>query len=127
MLRSAEGTAAVPSKRTGGVDVSRLALGAVHRVRRRVGRIAGRPLRGAWARSDAGRGHSDGTYEMLALETETRLPKIEDDLDRLPVLVVQGIPVLLTGDFNSPSFHDGVCCRTIASDSIAFPVEWPVS
>ena len=50
--------------------------------------------------------------EVLALETETRLPKLEDALDRLPALVADGIPVLLTGDFNSPSFHDGVCCRT---------------
>lgn len=65
--------------------------------------------------------------EVLALETETRLPKIEDALTRLPELVEQGIPVLVTGDFNSPSFHDGVCCRTVTSDPVAFPVEWPVS
>ena len=54
--------------------------------------------------------------EVLELERDLRLPDIDDELDALPPLAARGIPVFLTGDFNSPSHLDG-----------AHGVEWPVS
>ena len=45
--------------------------------------------------------------DIQAIEEETRLPGLEAHLARLPALVTAGIPVFLTGDFNSPSHLDG--------------------
>jgi endonuclease/exonuclease/phosphatase family metal-dependent hydrolase len=54
--------------------------------------------------------------EVVALEERVRLPAIEQQVDELPQLAQQKIPVFLTGDFNSPSHLDG-----------AHGIEWPVS
>ena len=43
---------------------------------------------------------------VLALERSTRLPAIQRQLDVLPDLAASGVPVFLTGDFNSPSHLD---------------------
>ena len=54
--------------------------------------------------------------EVIALEEARRLPAIQPQLEGLPPLAESGIPVFLTGDFNSPSHHD-----------LAHGVDWPVS
>jgi hypothetical protein len=54
--------------------------------------------------------------QVLRLENELRLPDIQDEVRGLPPLAARGIPVFLTGDFNTPSHLDA-----------AHGVEWPVS
>lgn len=54
--------------------------------------------------------------EVLALENDLRVPAIQDEVNGLPPLAARGIPVFLTGDFNTPSHLDG-----------AHGVAWPVS
>jgi endonuclease/exonuclease/phosphatase family metal-dependent hydrolase len=54
--------------------------------------------------------------DVVALEEDVRLPAIQPQLEGLPPLADRGIPVFLTGDFNSPSHHD-----------LAHGVDWPVS
>jgi endonuclease/exonuclease/phosphatase family metal-dependent hydrolase len=55
------------------------------------------------------------TRAVLKLERETRLPEIKPYLKPLSRLARRGVPVFLTGDFNSPSHLD-------------WPnLEWPVS
>jgi hypothetical protein len=54
--------------------------------------------------------------QVLQLENELRVPDLQDELQGLPPLAARGIPVFLTGDFNTPSHLDG-----------AHGVAWPVS
>lgn len=65
--------------------------------------------------------------EVLALEEETRLAALQPWLDRLPELVAAGIPVILTGDFNTPSALDWTEASAVARDQILYPLAWPVS
>lgn len=65
--------------------------------------------------------------EVLALENETRLPALAQQLKVLPPLVAQGIPVFLTGDFNTPSHLDWTDDMTKAREQVKFPLAWPVS
>lgn len=64
--------------------------------------------------------------EVMTLERETRLAMLEAHLDRLPGLVSEGIPVVLTGDFNTPSHLDAQCCTTGADGPLDSPLAWPV-
>ncbi len=59
---------------------------------------------------------------VLALERSTRLPAIQRQLDVLPGLAASGVPVFLTGDFNSPSHLDW----TPAVDAVREQVRYPV-
>ena len=70
--------------------------------------------------------------EVLDNETATRLPEAEALITGLKPLIDKGIPLILTGDFNSPSWRDwtktAVAARPVlANGALAFPVEWPVS
>lgn len=65
--------------------------------------------------------------EVLALENDTRLPALAPQLKALPSLVAQGIPVFLTGDFNTPSHLDWTKGMTGVRDQVKFPMPWPVS
>lgn len=65
--------------------------------------------------------------EVLALETETRLPAIARQLEVLPGLAASGIPVVLTGDFNAPSHLDWTEAVAASRPAVRFPVAWPVS
>lgn len=65
--------------------------------------------------------------EVLALEAETRLPAIEPHLPVWAKVAKSGIPVLLTGDFNSPSFRDWTEEVAATRGQVKYPVEWPVS
>lgn len=64
---------------------------------------------------------------VLALERQARLPAIQPQLEGLPPLAREGIPVFLTGDFNSPSYLDWTDEADAARDDMPYPVEWPVS
>ena len=64
---------------------------------------------------------------VLALERSTRLPAIQRQLDVLPDLATSGVPVFLTGDFNSPSHLDWTPAVDAVRDEVRYPVVWPVS
>src|SRR5262245_33457351 len=65
--------------------------------------------------------------EVLDLERTTRLPAIQRELQVLPDLAAEGIPVFLTGDFNSPSHLDWTPAVDAVRDEVRYPVEWPVA
>jgi hypothetical protein len=65
--------------------------------------------------------------ELRALEESVRLPAIHDQLAALPGLLRAGIPVFLTGDFNSPSHLDWTPAVAAVRPEVRFPFDWPVS
>ena len=65
--------------------------------------------------------------DVLALETSTRLPAIQDQLAVLPPLAASGMPTFLTGDFNSPSHLDWTAAVSAVRLEVPYPVDWPVS
>ncbi len=64
---------------------------------------------------------------VLDLERSTRLPAIQRQLDVLPELAASGMPVFLTGDFNSPSHLDWTPAVDAVREQVRYPVVWPVS
>jgi endonuclease/exonuclease/phosphatase family metal-dependent hydrolase len=64
---------------------------------------------------------------VLANEQETRMPALQPFLDVLPGLAAQGFPVLLTGDFNTPSHLDWTEQMVGVIPHLRFPVAWPVT
>ena len=64
---------------------------------------------------------------VLALERSLRLPAIRAELGILPGLADAGIPVFLTGDFNSPSHLDWTPAVDAVREEVRYPVTWPVS
>jgi endonuclease/exonuclease/phosphatase family metal-dependent hydrolase len=64
---------------------------------------------------------------VLELERTTRLPEIRRQLEALPALADAGIPVFLTGDFNSPSHLDWTPAVDAVREEVRYPVVWPVS
>jgi hypothetical protein len=65
--------------------------------------------------------------EVLDLENTVRLPAIQQQLAVLPQLAGAGIPVYLTGDFNSPSHLDWTAAVAAVREDVRYPVVWPVS
>jgi endonuclease/exonuclease/phosphatase family metal-dependent hydrolase len=65
--------------------------------------------------------------QVLQLENDLRVPDIQDELQTLPPLAERGIPVFLTGDFNTPSHLDWTQAVADARADVPFPVQWPVS
>jgi endonuclease/exonuclease/phosphatase family metal-dependent hydrolase len=65
--------------------------------------------------------------EVLQIEADTRMPGIQPVLDAVAPLIEAGTPVLLTGDFNTPSHRDWTAQVAEARPEIAYPVEWPVT
>ena len=65
--------------------------------------------------------------EVLQLENSLRVPDIQDELAALPPLAARGIPVFLTGDFNTPSHLDWTQAVADVRAEVPFPVQWPVS
>ena len=57
--------------------------------------------------------------EAVQNETDTRMPEAQAVIDGLKALVDKGVPVILTGDFNSPSWRDW--------EARPMKVKWPVS
>ena len=65
--------------------------------------------------------------DLRALETSVRLPAVRDQLAALPGLLRAGLPVFLTGDFNSPSHLDWTEAVAAVRSDVHFPFDWPVS
>jgi endonuclease/exonuclease/phosphatase family metal-dependent hydrolase/ribosomal protein S28E/S33 len=65
--------------------------------------------------------------DVLELETSTRLAALQPYLDVLPGLADSGIPVLLVGDFNTPSHLDWTQAAIQNRPEARYPVEWPVT
>ena len=64
---------------------------------------------------------------VLALENRLRVPALDHVLRVLPRLAARGIPVFLTGDFNSPSHLDWTQAVADARADVPYAVEWPAS
>jgi endonuclease/exonuclease/phosphatase family metal-dependent hydrolase len=64
--------------------------------------------------------------EVLALERRTRLSAIEPYLGPLAKLADSGVPVFVTGDFNSPSHLDWTDDAVAARD-LSYALDWPAS
>ncbi|MFB3737498.1 MAG: endonuclease/exonuclease/phosphatase family protein [Candidatus Velamenicoccus archaeovorus] len=71
--------------------------------------------------------HGRTRREVLDLERRLRLPAIRPTLAAAREVIAQGIPVVLTGDFNSPSWRDWTERTVGTRPQIRFPVRWPVS
>jgi endonuclease/exonuclease/phosphatase family metal-dependent hydrolase len=65
--------------------------------------------------------------EVLELERTARLPFVADQVRDLPPLARAGLPVFLTGDFNSPSSLDWTAAVAAVRSEVRYPVRWPVS
>lgn len=65
--------------------------------------------------------------ELDELERSTRLPAARTQLDVLPGLVAAGVPVFVTGDFNSPSHLDWTPAVAAVRPEVPFAFDWPVS
>jgi endonuclease/exonuclease/phosphatase family metal-dependent hydrolase len=70
-------------------------------------------------------GHTEA--ELTALERDVRLTKIAPLIDTLAPIHARGVPVFLTGDFNSPSHEDWTeeAVGRVPHREVAFA--WPVS
>jgi hypothetical protein len=65
--------------------------------------------------------------QVLRSERLSRLPAIRPSLRAARKLQRQGIPVFLTGDFNSPSFYDWTPATVGTRPALRYPLNWPVS
>jgi len=65
--------------------------------------------------------------KVLALERRVRLPALERQLEVLPPLAAAGVPVFVTGDFNSPSHLDWTEAAVGTRPYLTAAVDWPVS
>ena len=65
--------------------------------------------------------------QVLRSERLARLPAIRPSLRAATKLERQGIPVFLTGDFNSPSFSDWTPAAVGTRPALRYPLNWPVS
>jgi endonuclease/exonuclease/phosphatase family metal-dependent hydrolase len=65
--------------------------------------------------------------EVLENEQATRMPMLEPVLTKLSELSQTGMPVLLTGDFNSPSHLDWIEGLAEVREEVKYPVAWPVT
>ena len=64
---------------------------------------------------------------VLALENRLRVPALAHVLRVLPRLAARGIPVFLTGDFNSPSHLDWTPAVADARAAVPYSLLWPAS
>ncbi len=66
--------------------------------------------------------------EVLELEHTLRLPEIQRHLEILPGLAAAGVPVVMTGDFNSPSHLDWTdAVSAVRPVEVPYPIDWPVA
>jgi hypothetical protein len=65
--------------------------------------------------------------KILALERRLRLPEVAAQVRALPDLAAAGIPVFMTGDFNSPSYLDWTEEVATVRPVVRYPIVWPVS
>jgi endonuclease/exonuclease/phosphatase family metal-dependent hydrolase len=65
--------------------------------------------------------------EVLANEADTRMPALEPLLPVWKSLMDTGMPLFLTGDFNTPSHRDWTEKSVGALPHMKYAVEWPVT
>jgi endonuclease/exonuclease/phosphatase family metal-dependent hydrolase len=65
--------------------------------------------------------------EVIQGELDNRMYMLEPYAEAMPKVAAAGIPVILGGDFNSPSHLDWTEAMTKARPAVKFPVEWPES
>jgi len=65
--------------------------------------------------------------EILAVEQELRLSGIQPYIAALEPVAAGGMPVILGGDFNSPSHLDWTAAAVGTKPHIRFPLVWPAS
>jgi endonuclease/exonuclease/phosphatase family metal-dependent hydrolase len=65
--------------------------------------------------------------QLRKVELQTRMPAIIEPLAVLKRLMARGIPVVLTGDFNSPSHLDWTPAVSATRPEVPYPFRWPVS
>jgi endonuclease/exonuclease/phosphatase family metal-dependent hydrolase len=65
--------------------------------------------------------------EVIELERSVRLPDIQQLIEALPELERQGIPLFVTGDFNSPSHLDWTAAAADARPEVPYALSWPVA
>jgi endonuclease/exonuclease/phosphatase family metal-dependent hydrolase len=65
--------------------------------------------------------------EVLALEREVRVPAARELIPVVRKLTRQGVPVVVTGDFNSPSMLDWTPAVVAVRPEVRYPVRWPAS
>ena len=64
--------------------------------------------------------------QVLDQEIALRMPDITQQVARLPALAAAGIPVVLTGDFNSPSHLDWTAAvSAVRPVDVPYPIDWP--
>jgi endonuclease/exonuclease/phosphatase family metal-dependent hydrolase len=66
-------------------------------------------------------------HRVVRLERRLRVAALAPVLRRLPHLAERGIPVFLTGDFNSPSYLDWTRAAARARPAVPYAVRWPAS
>jgi hypothetical protein len=71
--------------------------------------------------------HGGTAAQVIAMEKRVRLPAIQADLAAARALHTRGIPVFLTGDFNSPSFRDWTTATVGTRPYLRYPLRWPVA
>ncbi|HEX3931685.1 MAG TPA: endonuclease/exonuclease/phosphatase family protein [Nocardioides sp.] len=71
--------------------------------------------------------HGWSRHRVLHLERTLRVPALKPVLRRLPRLAARGVPVFLTGDFNSPSYLDWTPAVAKARAMVPYAVRWPAS
>ena len=64
---------------------------------------------------------------VLQNEQDTRMPALEPLLPVWRDLIERGVPLLLTGDFNSPSHRDWTESAVGSLPHVRYPVAWPVT
>jgi endonuclease/exonuclease/phosphatase family metal-dependent hydrolase len=64
--------------------------------------------------------------DVLQNEADTRVPEAEALVAGLKPVIDSGAPVILTGDFNTPSHRDWSEVAVLAR-GLAFPVDWPAT
>ncbi|WP_303980110.1 endonuclease/exonuclease/phosphatase family protein [Dongia mobilis] len=65
--------------------------------------------------------------EIVALEKETRLPAIEAYIAPLKTVADGGTPVVIVGDFNTPSHLDWTAAMIGQRAQITAAIDWPVT
>ncbi len=63
--------------------------------------------------------------KVLELERTLRLPALHRVLRELPALASRGVPVFVTGDFNSPSHLDWTPEVAASRPEVPYAVQWP--
>src|SRR5262245_36522368 len=65
--------------------------------------------------------------EVLQLEADNRMYALEPFAEALPKVAGKGIPLILAGDFNSPSHLDWTQDVANVRPAVKYPVDWPES